>query len=66
MALIGFQYEPASLDVDEVCFEGEQDIPREKPRISQSVTKWCRCGKWNTCTNFRARYRVPEADLRLP
>ena len=44
-----FQYEPVSLDVNEVCFEEEQDIPntREKSRKSQSVTKWCRCGKWD-------------------
>ena len=34
MALVGFQYEPVSLDVNEVCFEEEQDIPntREKSR----------------------------------
>ena len=46
MGLVGFQYEPVSLDVNEVCFEGEQDIPntREKSRKSQSVTEWCRCG----------------------
>ena len=46
MALVGFQYEPVSLDVNEVCFE-EQDIPdtREKSRKSQSVTEWCRFGK---------------------
>ena len=33
MVLVGFQYEPLSLDVNEVCFE-EQDIPttREKSR----------------------------------
>ena len=48
MALAGFQYEPVSLDVNEVCFEEEQDIPnmREKSRKSQSVTECCRCGKW--------------------
>ena len=27
MALVGFQYEPVRLDVNEVCFEEEQDIP---------------------------------------
>ena len=26
MALVGFQYEPVSLDINEVCFEEEQDI----------------------------------------
>ena len=47
MALVGFQYETVSLDVNEVCFEEEQDIPnaREKSRKSQNVTEWCRCGK---------------------
>ena len=48
MALVGFQYEPVSLAVNEVCFEEEQDIPNanEKSIKSQSVTEWCRCGKW--------------------
>ena len=38
---------PVSLDVNKVCFEEEQDIPntRQKSRKSQSLTKWCRCGK---------------------
>ena len=36
MALVGFQYEPVSLDVNEVCL-----------RKSQTVTEWCRCGKWD-------------------
>ena len=41
MALVGFQYEPGSLDVNEGCFEKEQDIPNtcEKSRKSQSVTE---------------------------
>ena len=26
MALVGFQYEPVSLDINKVCFEEEQDI----------------------------------------
>ena len=48
MALVAFQYEHASLDVNEVGFE-EQAIPNigEKSRKSQSVTDWCRCGKWD-------------------
>ena len=43
-----FQHEPVSLDVNEVCFEEEQGISntREKSIKSQSVTEWCRCGKW--------------------
>ena len=46
MALVAFQYEHASLDLNEVGFE-EQAIPNtgEKSRKSQSVTGWCRCGK---------------------
>ena len=37
MALVGFQYEPVSLCVNEVCFEEEHDIPntREKSRKSR-------------------------------
>ena len=48
MVLAGFQYEPAKLDVNEVCFEEEQVIPKmhEKSRKSKCVTEWCRCGKW--------------------
>ena len=42
MALVGFQYEPISLDVNELCFEEEHDIPdtREKLRKFQSATEW--------------------------
>ena len=37
ISLVGFQYEPVSLDVNEACFEEEQDIPNtcEKSRKSQ-------------------------------
>ena len=47
MALVVFQYEPVSLDVNKVCFKEEQDIPNtfEEPRKSQGVTEWCRCEK---------------------
>ena len=52
MALVGFQYKPISLDVNEVCFKEEQNIPntREKSRKSsrtkkKNVTALCRCGK---------------------
>ena len=47
MVLVGFQYEPVSLDVNEVCFEGEHDIPntREKSRKIQGITEWCTSGK---------------------
>ena len=27
MTLVEFQYEPVTLDIKEVCFEEEQDIP---------------------------------------
>ena len=44
MALVGFQYESVSLDVNEVCFEEKQDISNthENSRKSQSVNEWCR------------------------
>ena len=47
MALVRFQHETVSLDVNEVCFDDEQDIPntREKSRKIQTVAEWCRCGK---------------------
>ena len=34
MALVRFQYEPLSLDVNKVCLEGEHNIPYmwEKPK----------------------------------
>ena len=46
MALIGFQYEPVSLDINKVYFE-EKNIPntRKKSRKNQGITEWCRCGK---------------------
>ena len=41
MSLAEFQYEPVSLDVNEVCFEEEQDIPntREKSRKRPGVAE---------------------------
>ena len=41
MALVGLQYEPVSLDISEICFEEEQDIPNKsvKSRESQSVSE---------------------------
>ena len=47
MVIVGFQHEAVSLDLNEVCFEEERDIPNtcEKSRKSQSVTEWCRCRK---------------------
>ena len=34
MALAGFQYELVSLDVNEICFEEEQDIPNAHEKSS--------------------------------
>ena len=47
MALVGFQYEPVSLDVNDVCFEEEQNISntRKISRKSPGFTEWCRCRK---------------------
>ena len=47
MTLVGFQYEPVSSDLNEVCFEEEHDISytHKQSRKSQNVTEWCRCGK---------------------
>ena len=75
MALVGFQYEKVSLDANEVCFEEEQDIPntREKSRINQSVTEWCRCGKWGvmhtnveylSCSEVEALGYFQLSDMR--
>ena len=43
-----------SLDVNDVCFEEEQDIPNthEKSRKCQSVLEWCRCGKWGVTVMY--------------
>ena len=40
MALVGFQYEPVSLDVNDVCFEEEQNISntRKISRKSKGFT----------------------------
>ena len=47
MSLVGFQYEPVSLDVNDVCFEEEQNIAKtcEKPSKIQRISEWCRCEK---------------------
>ena len=46
MALVGLQYEPLKLDVNEVCFDEEQDISNtcEKSKKDQNVTG-CTYGK---------------------
>ena len=47
MALVGFQYEAVSLEVNKVCFNEEQNIPNMHEQSSkiQSVTEWCRYRK---------------------
>ena len=54
MASVGFQYEPASLDVNKVCFDEEQDIPkkRENQEKSQSVTEWFNVGNMKHWTQI--------------
>ena len=49
IALARFQYEWVNLDVNEVCLKEEQDIPNtsKKSRKSQTITEWCRCGKYS-------------------
>ena len=75
MALAGFQYEPVSLDVHEVCFEEEQDLRNtgEKSRKSQSIVECCRCGKWGVmhtnaefliCGELEAFGYVQLSDMR--
>ena len=78
MPLVGFQHESVSLDVNEFCFEEEQNIPkrRVKSRKSQSVTEWCWCGKWGvmhtkveylSCSEFElseVRYEFQLSDMR--
>ena len=32
MTLVGFQYEPVSLDVNKVCFDEKQDIPNTREK----------------------------------
>ena len=32
MTLVGFQYEPVSLDVNKVCFDEKQDIPNKREK----------------------------------
>ena len=61
MALVGFQYEPVSLDVNIVCFEEEHNIPNtlEKSRKSQSVTEWFRNETWKMRRNVHQCW-VPE------
>ena len=40
MALVGFQYEPVSLDVNEVYFVEEQDIPSTREKLGKIQSVW--------------------------
>ena len=41
MPLVGFQYEPVSLDVKGVCLEEEQDIPNTRGRPNRHNAQVC-------------------------
>ena len=51
-------YELVNLDVNKVCFEEEQDIPkrREKSKKIQNVTEWCICWKWDDVMHTNVEY----------
>ena len=40
MALVGFQYEPVSLDVNEVCFKEEQDISNTREKSKKTSKRY--------------------------
>ena len=40
MALIGFQYEPLRLYVNEVCFEKKQDIPNTRGKSGKKPKRY--------------------------
>ena len=74
MALVGLQYEPVKLDVNEVCFDEEQDISNtcEKSKKDQNVTG-CTCRKWDvmqtnvkslSCPKVEALGYFPLLDMR--
>ena len=66
MGLVGFQYEPVSLGVNEFCFDEKHSLsnPGEKSRKSQNVTEWCRCEKSEvTNTNVECLSRRNVEDL---
>ena len=54
MFLVGFHYEPVSLDVNKVCFEEEQDTPntRETSRKSQALRNGVNVGNVAQCTQM--------------
>ena len=75
MALLSFQYGPASLNVNKVCFDEEQDIHkiREKSRTDICITEWYRCGKCGemktnveclSCSEVEALGYLQLSDIR--
>ena len=57
MALVGFQYEPVRLDINEVYFEEEQDIPntREKSRSNAHKFEYLSCSQLKFSDTFNYR-----------
>ena len=53
-----------SLDINEICFEEEQDTPnkREKSRKSQNVAEWCRCERWGAMCRKVKYLRCGEVE----
>ena len=64
MALVLFQHEPVSVNVNKLCFDEEQDIPNvlEKTRKSQSVTEWSRCEKCGVTGTYIECLRWGEVE----
>ena len=58
MASAGFQYEPVSLDVNEVCFEEEQDIPNTRVYCKATDHR-----PTNPLTGFQPTNRPPTGPL---
>ena len=51
MALVGFESEPVSLHVKEVCFEEEQDIPNR--RVMHTNVKYLSCVEVEASGHFQ-------------
>ena len=48
MSLAGFQYEPVGLDVNEICFDVDQNIPNT-PEKSRKIKNVNECGRCEEC-----------------
>ena len=51
MPLVGFEFEPVSLHVKEVCFEEEQDIPNR--RVMHTNVKYLSCVEVEASGHFQ-------------